>query len=66
MKAQSQERKMCYVQEKRFEIEVALNGEMSSRVEFKRETGKNAECSWSSSNGNRHAHSVFPETYAIK
>lgn len=66
MQAQSQEWKMCYVQKKRFKIEVALNDEMSSLVEFNRETGKNAEHSWSNSNGNQHAQGVFPETYSVK
>lgn len=51
---------------KRFEIEVALNGEMSSQVELKREKGKNVQCSWSNSNGNQHAHGVFPKTYSVK
>lgn len=54
------------MQKKGFEMEVALNSEMSSRVELKRETGKNAECSWSNSNGNQHARGVFPKTYSAK
>ena len=51
---------------KRFEIEVALNGEMSSQVELRREKGGNVKCSWSKSNGNQHAHGVFPKTYSVK
>lgn len=54
------------MQEKRFEIEVALNSEISSQVELKRQTGKNAECSWSSSKGHQHARGGFPETYSVK
>lgn len=51
---------------KRFEIEVALNGEMSSQVELRKEKGENVECSRNNSNGNQHAHGVFPKTYSVK
>lgn len=52
--------------EKRLEIEVALNSEISFQMELKREMGKNAECSCSNSNGNQHARGVFPKTYSVK
>lgn len=51
--------------EKGLEIEVALKSEISSQVEIKRETGKNAECSCSNSNVNQNAHGVFPKTYSV-
>lgn len=51
--------------EKRLEIEVALNSEISSQVEIKRQMGKNAQCSCSNSNVNQHAHSVFPKSYSV-
>ena len=57
---------LCAGKKKRFEIEVALKSEMSSQVELKRETGRNAVCSYSNSNGNQHACGVFPKTYSVK
>lgn len=51
---------------KKNEIEVALNSEMSSQVELKRETGRNAVWSYSNSNGNQHARGVFPKTCSVK
>lgn len=50
----------CVMCREKFEIEVALNSEMSSQVEPKGD-GKNAECSCSNSNGNQHAHGEFPK-----